>query len=84
MTDNYPLGTNGSDPYFNEPDPPECLNRDCMATLEREWEFCPHCGWHIDWDEIERNTDEGNWYAEEGERFLQAEVYEPLRERLRD
>lgn len=54
---NYPDGVDGSHPYFNEPDPPECLNRDCLATLERDWEFCPYCGWHIDWDEINSMDD---------------------------
>lgn len=48
---NYPMGVNGSHDYFNWPDPPECLN--CTATLELEWEFCPYCGAHIDWDELE-------------------------------
>ena len=53
---NYPDGVSGGDDYFNEPDPPECMNRKCCATLEPDWEFCPFCGWHIDWDD----------YAEEG------------------
>ena len=55
---NYPDGVDGSHDYFNEPDPPECPNRDCMTTLEPEWEFCPGCGWHIDWH---------SWDAERGE-----------------
>ena len=62
MTDNYPMGTNGSDAHFNEPNPPECPNRDCMATLEPDWEWCPFCGWHIDWEmlnEVEPDDYEG-------------------------
>ena len=50
--DNYPMGVNGSHPHFNQPDAPECQNRDCNATLEAGWEWCPYCGWHIDWDEV--------------------------------
>ena len=70
---NYPSGVDGSHPYFNQPDPPECPNRDCMATLEPEWEWCPYCGWHIDWDEIERQASEPDWYAEESEQFYRNE-----------
>lgn len=80
---NYPDGVDGSHAYFNEPNPPECMNSDCMADLETEWEFCPYCGMHIDWDAY-KDDGEGDWYAEEGERFLQAEVYDPLREAMRD
>ena len=73
---NYPMGVDGSHPYFNQPDPPECMNEKCCASLETDWEFCPFCGMHIDWDAYEE--DDGNWYAEEGERFLREAVYEPL------
>lgn len=31
---------------------PVCMNRDCMAPLEYYWEFCPSCGWRIEWREI--------------------------------
>jgi len=55
---NYPDGVDGSHPYFNPPPVPECQNRDCMAELEFDWEFCPFCGWHIDWE---------NWDAKRGE-----------------
>lgn len=47
---NYPMGVDGSHPYFNQPDPPECLN--CGFELEEDWRFCPHCGERIDWKEI--------------------------------
>lgn len=59
--DNYPMGVNGSDPYFNQPDPPDspyCQNKECMEPLQYSWEFCPNCGWHIDWQ---------NWDDEKGE-----------------
>lgn len=55
---NYPDGVDGSSDYFNEPNPPECPNRDCMCQLELDWEYCPGCGWHIDW---------GAWDAKRGE-----------------
>ncbi len=55
---NYPLGVDGTHPHFNEPDPPECQNRKCCATLEYEWEWCPYCGWHISWED---------WDAKRGE-----------------
>lgn len=54
---NYPCGVDGSHAYFNDDNPPECLNSDCMCTLEPDWEFCPSCGWHIDWDAINSNDD---------------------------
>jgi hypothetical protein len=57
---NYPDGVDGSHAYFNQPDPPECMNRDCMATLEPDWEFCPFCGWHIDWDAYTQTSDYDN------------------------
>ena len=72
-SDNYPMGTNGSNGHFNWQDAPECMNEHCMATLEPDWEFCPYCGWHIDWDEIERLKSGEDWYAEEGEAFYRAE-----------
>ena len=40
--DNYPMGVNGSDPYFNWDDPPECPN--CNADLKPAWDYCPWCG----------------------------------------
>ena len=55
---NYPMGVDGSHPHFNQPDQPECQDKHCMATLELDWEFCPFCGWHIEWE---------NWDAERGE-----------------
>ena len=48
--DNYGYGVDGTHPHFNEPDPPECANNKCMAQLEPDWEFCPYCGEHIDWE----------------------------------
>lgn len=72
-TNNYPMGVNGSSTYFSQDDPPECLNKHCMATLETDWEFCPYCGWHINWDEYERQSNEPDWYAEEGEAFYRSE-----------
>ena len=58
----------------------------CGNDLRHDYDhYCPGCGGYIDWDDIDwQDYEHGNWYAEEGERFLQAEVYEPLRERLRD
>ncbi len=58
----------------------------CGNDLRSDYDhYCPGCGNYIDWDDTDwQDYDHGNWYAEEGERFLQAEVYEPLRERLRD
>lgn len=46
---NYPMGTSGSDDYFNQPEY-ECPI--CYVTLEEDWEFCPGCGTHIDWEEL--------------------------------
>ena len=57
--DNYPMGVSGSHSYFNQPDPPECENKHCMATLEQEWEFCPYCGMHIDWERWD--WERGEW-----------------------
>lgn len=51
----------------------------CNAGLDEEWSYCPWCGSEIDWDAIE----DDDWYADEGERFLRAEVYEPLKEAMR-
>lgn len=48
--DNYPMGVNGSHPYFNQPDPPECPH--CCCELMEEWHYCPMCGKPLDWDEI--------------------------------
>jgi len=53
------------------------------------------CGNGHDWEywdahdygeyEPEPDEDDGdNWYAEEGEDFLRREVYEPLREAMRE
>jgi predicted amidophosphoribosyltransferase len=39
---NYPDGVNGSHPYFNPDEPPEC--RKCHAEVDEEWAFCPWCG----------------------------------------
>ncbi len=57
---NYPDGVDGTHPHFNPADPPECLNRDCMATLEPDWSFCPYCGWHIEWDAYTQASDYDN------------------------
>ena len=57
----------------------EC--EECNHTLDGDWWACPGCGKVIDWDNA--RDSEGNWYAEEGERFLQAEVYDPIREAMR-
>lgn len=46
---NYPMGVNGSHPYFNQPDPPQCPS--CAADLDPDWRFCPWCGERIPWDE---------------------------------
>lgn len=48
--DNYPDGVNGSHPYFNPPEPPEC--EECGAEIEYdEWKYCPFCGTKIRWNE---------------------------------
>lgn len=40
---NYPLGVDGSHPYFDEPtDPPEC--RKCRRDVDPDWAYCPWCG----------------------------------------
>lgn len=44
--DNYPMGVNGSDDYFNQPDPPTC--DDCGADIEPQWSYCPYCGEEIE------------------------------------
>ena len=51
---NYGYGCDGSEPYFNEPDPPECANMRCCATLDDDWRFCPYCG-----------TERDDWQADE-------------------
>ena len=62
---NYPDGVDGTHDYFNDPDPPECPNSDCMATLDPDWEWCPYCGTHID-------GEDADWYAEESEAFYRS------------
>ena len=59
MTSNYPDGIDGTHSYFNQPDPPECPNGDCCVPLERDWEFCPGCGWHIPWSDYD--FERGEW-----------------------
>lgn len=78
---NYPAGIWAGDPKapWNAPEPPECMNEKCCASLETEWEFCPYCGMHIDWDAYEQDGDD--WYAEESADYLDKEVYEPIRAR---
>lgn len=71
---NYPCGVDGSSDYFNQP---EIICPGCEVDMEPAWEFCPWCGTHLD------EPQEDDWYAEEGERFLQAEVYDPIREAMR-
>ena len=44
---NYGYGCDGSEPYFNEPNPPECPNNKCMYQLEEDWDFCPKCGRYV-------------------------------------
>ena len=39
---NMPMGCSGSDPYFNQPDPPECPK--CYVELDEDWRYCPYCG----------------------------------------
>ncbi len=55
----------------------------CGNDLRRDCDYyCPGCGNYIDWDDTDWQD-----YANEidpGEQFLRDEVYEPLRERLRD
>ena len=54
----------------------------CCAELQDWWNCCPSCGKYIDWDALEvPEDDRDNWYEEEGNRFLQAAVYDPIRER---
>ena len=50
--DYYGYGVDGSHPYFNQPDPPECPR--CACRIEREWDWCPYCGTHIDWGDVEQ------------------------------
>ena len=59
----------------------ECPNCSNEIHGTREDTFCSGCGLCIDWDDI-RYSDEPNWYAEEGERYLYNEVYKPLVERM--
>lgn len=54
----------------------------CNLRLEGEWEWCPGCGKRIEWDNV-RYPDDDGWYADEGERFLQEAVYDPIREAMR-
>ena len=60
----------------------KCECSQCCLKLADDWEFCPGCGKYIDWDALEvPEDDRDNWYEEEGNRFLQAAVYDPIRER---
>ena len=61
----------------------ECPECGFSLRLDEDY-YCGGCGSCLDWDDVEYPEDGGNWYAEEGERFLQAEVYEPLRRELMD
>ena len=47
---NYPDGTWEGDPRapWNAPDDPECET--CYSQLSTDWEYCPFCGEHIDWE----------------------------------
>lgn len=57
----------------------------CCSTLTDDWAYCPGCGKHVDWDALEvPEDDHDNWYEEEGNRFLQAAVFDPIRERWGD
>lgn len=53
MTDNYPPGTWGGDPFapWNAPDPPECP--ECYAEAEPDWKFCPYCGTRLEGGDAE-------------------------------
>ena len=66
---------------FEVDDDGNCECGACSASLEPDWWACPGCGKRIDWDN-QVEFESGNWYAEEGESFLQQAVYEPLRERM--
>lgn len=47
--DNYPMGVDGSHPYFNQDyDPPRCKR--CGMELDEEWSFCPWCGEKVEED----------------------------------
>ena len=55
----------------------------CEREVDEEWHFCPFCKTQLfDPDETDDSDDEDDWYADEGERLLQREVYEPLRRDL--
>ena len=41
--DYYPMGTNGSDDDFNQPDPPE--PPECYELPDRGEFLCPACEW---------------------------------------
>lgn len=69
-----------TEPYYVDDGEFEC--GECSAQLKEHWWACPGCGKRIDWD-ARRYPEESGWYAEEGERFLQAEVYGPIGEAMR-
>ncbi|MBQ9002168.1 MAG: hypothetical protein IJ087_09975 [Eggerthellaceae bacterium] len=69
-----------TDPYEVDEGEYEC--GECNAELKRHWWACPGCGKRIDWDAVHLSGD-SDWYAEEGERFLQEAVYDPIREAMR-
>lgn len=60
---NYPMGVDGTHPYFNQPDQqsdPYCPNDECMEPLTQWWwNYCPNCGHEIDWGKW--NDIEGVW-----------------------
>ena len=53
---------------------------ECCVELKRDWEFCPGCGYYIDWHAAREYAE---YEEDEGDRFLRNEVYEPLREAMR-
>lgn len=55
---NYPMGVDGSHPYFNQPDPPICDNPKCYADLDWEWRYCPWCGKKVEDGE---GREDGDW-----------------------
>ena len=69
-----------TEPYEVDEDEYEC--GECAVRLEPEWFACAGCGRVIDWDAT-HPLNGRDWYAEEGERFLQEAVYDPIREVMR-
>jgi hypothetical protein len=39
---------------------------------------------YSEYEPDEEYSEDGDWYAEEGEAYLRAEVYEPLAQRIRE